>query len=119
MFMRSVAKNDHARDQKPLSLESDNYNSIDSIKQDPNNNMFEQASNSEGITKIAEITGSIKNLFKNKRNSTENYDNDILRTPEFNIPESLGNLEWLKNDNDDYIVNLESTELFKSYQKHL
>ena len=117
MFMRSVAKNDHAWDQKPLSLESDNYNSIDSIKQDPNNNIFEQASNSEGITKIAEITGSIKKLFKNKRNSTENYDNDILRTPEFNIPESLGNLEWLKNDNDDYIVNLESTELFKSYQK--
>ncbi|GME66554.1 unnamed protein product [[Candida] boidinii] len=116
MFMRSVAKNDYTSRQKFLSLASDSYNFSDSLSHDANNNIFEQASNSEGIAKIAEISSSIKNLFKNTRNSTENYNN-VLRTPDFNIPESLGNLEWLKNDNDDYIVNLESTELFKSYQK--
>ncbi|GME77647.1 unnamed protein product [Ambrosiozyma monospora] len=77
---------------------------------------LQRASTPESSTKFAiDVTESIKNLLKAPKNDMQ------LQTrlkPAFNKSSlRFQDLECLKDDKVDYVENLESTELFKEYQK--
>lgn len=75
------------REMKPVDLKEQMYSKLDSIKSS---------------------LGTLYKLEKPKTNIKPSFTRSSSR---------FADLEWLKDDNEDYITNLEFTRLFKEYQK--
>ncbi|KAH3665470.1 hypothetical protein OGAPHI_003654 [Ogataea philodendri] len=74
------------------SADKENYKSVDSSQELQN--------------KASQITSSLRTMFPLAKSVKDNRSTSRFQ-----------NLEWLKKDNVDYVENLESSDLFKEYQK--
>jgi len=90
---------------------------VDSLSNDndqylPTSNAYQDESE-QNLKRARDIKNNLVHFYNMPdRNSATIKGSSFTRSSE-----RLKDLEWIKDDNDDYLHNLESTELFKEYQK--
>lgn len=79
----------------------------------PKSNIY-QDKNERQLKRAQEIKNNLLHFY----NMPADKNWSAIQTPSFTrSSERLKDLEWIKDDNVDYLHNLESTELFKEYKK--